>query len=169
MLARIELKFQYTQSEYVRAERQYLIAAKILHKYDPVLAVLCLLIAMIYMLASAFSTLSVILFGIVILVVIMGCCLYFLMPILKYKNTSKFHEAYTLIFSEDAIYFKTDSIDSELQWNVYSQLWHNDNFYYLIQGVRMYTLIPKRVFKDSDEQEAFEELVQSKLKLIKRI
>ena len=113
------------------------------------------------MLASAFSTLSVILFGIVILVVIMGCCLYFLMPILKYKNTSKFHEAYTLIFSEDAIYFKTDSIDSEL--------WHNDNFYYLIQGVRMYTLIPKRVFKDSDEQEAFEELVQSKLRLIKRI
>lgn len=88
---------------------------------------------------------------------------------LKYKNTSKFHEAYTLIFSEDAIYFKTDSIDSELQWDVYSELWHNDNFYYLIQGVRMYTLIPKRVFKDSDEQEAFEELVQSKLRLIKRI
>ena len=30
----VELRFQYTQSEYIRAERQYLISSKIIHKYD---------------------------------------------------------------------------------------------------------------------------------------
>lgn len=38
----VELRFQYTQSEYIKAERQYLISSKTIHKYDIALvAVFC--------------------------------------------------------------------------------------------------------------------------------
>lgn len=68
------------------------------------------------------------------------------MPILKFKQAEKYHEEYTLIFSKNIIRFKTPSIESELKWNIYSMLWENHDFYYLIQ--------------------AFEEFAQSNLKTI---
>lgn len=168
-LETIELKFQYTQSEYVRAERQYLIANKILHKYDIVLVAVILLFSAAYMNFSSFSIFSILMFGLVIIVTSLGGYLYFLMPILKFKQNAKYQEEYTLIFSKDTIRFKTPSIESEMKWNIYSALGENHDFYYLIQAPRIYTLIPKRVFKDQKEKQAFDEIAQLNLKTTMRI
>ena len=168
-LETVELKFQYTQKEYVQAERQYLIADKILHKYDLALATLFLVFSIVYMLVSSFSLFSIILFGTVIIVTAMGCYVYFLLPILRFKQTKKYHEEYTLTFSKDSLYFKTPSIASEMKWNIYSAIKENDDFYYLIQRPRIYTLIPKRVFKSQKERQTFEEIVQFNLNTIEHI
>lgn len=162
----VELKFQYTQNEYVRAERQYLIANKTLHKYDIALAAVFLSASAAYMFLSSFRLFSVLIFGLVIIVIAMGCYLYFFMPVHKFRQTAKYHDEYTLKFTEDTIYFKTPSIESELKWNVYSALWDNHDFYYLIQAPRIYALIPKRAFQDQNEKEAFEEMARSNLKTI---
>lgn len=166
LLETVELKFQYTQSEYVQAERQYLIYNKTLHKYDIALAVVFLSVSAIYMPFSSFNIASVLIFGLVITITVLGCYLYFLMPILKFKQTKKYHEEYTLILSENTIHFKTPSIESEVKWNIYSMLWENHDFYYLIQAPRVYALIPKRVFRDQNEKQVFEEFAQSNLKTI---
>ena len=50
----VELRFQYTQSEYIRAERQYLISSKIIHKYDIALIAVFLLLSVVYMLFTSF-------------------------------------------------------------------------------------------------------------------
>lgn len=160
----VELKFQYTQSEYVRAERQYLIANKTIHKYDIALAALFLVFSAAYMFLSSFSILSISVFGLVIIVTALGCYLYLFMPVLKFKQTAKYHEEYMLIFSKDTIHFKTSGIESDIKWDMYSALWDNNDFYYLIQAPRIYTLIPKRTFKDQNEKKAFEELARSNLK-----
>ena len=95
--------------------------------------------------------------------------LYILMPILKFKQTAKYHEEYTLVFSKETIKFKTQSMESEIKWDIYSALWENRDFYYLIQAPRIYTLIPKRVFKDLNEKQLFEEIAQSRVKTIKHV
>lgn len=168
-LETVELRFQYTQSEYIRAERQYLISSKIIHKYDIALVAVFLLLSVVYMLFTSFSIFSILIFGLIIVVTALGSYLYILMPILKFKQTAKYHEEYTLVFSKETIEFKTQSIESEMKWDIYSALWESHDFYYLIQAPRIYTLIPKRVFKDLNEKRLFEEIVQSRVKTTKHV
>lgn len=168
-LETVELRFQYTQSEYIKAERQYLISSKTIHKYDIALVAVFLLLSVVYMLFSSFSVFSILIFGLIIVVTALGSYLYILMPILKFKQTAKYHEEYTLVFSKENIKFKTQSIDSEVKWDIYSALWESHDFYYLIQAPRLYTLIPKRVFKDLNEKQLFEEIAQSRVKTTKHI
>ncbi|MDR1066108.1 MAG: YcxB family protein [Clostridiales bacterium] len=72
------------------------------------------------------------------------------------------------MFSKDNIRFRTQNVDSELKWDIYSELWESNDFYYLIQGPRLYTLIPKRAFINLALNQAFEEIVLSNLKSPKR-
>lgn len=165
----VQLIFQYTQSEYVRAVRQYLIASKMIRKFDIVLAPLLLLYSIGYVFISDFSIFSIIIALIVLIGTVLGSFLYFFMPIAKFKQTSKYHAEYTMIFSQNAIKWKTQNTESQLKWNIYSELWESNDFYFLIQGPRMYTLIPKRVFASQEEKQIFEEIVLAKLKSSKRI
>ena len=55
----LKLRFQYTQSEYIKAERQYLISSKTIHKYDIALVTLFLLLSVVYILFSSFSVFSI--------------------------------------------------------------------------------------------------------------
>ena len=121
------------------------------------------------MLFSSFSIFSILTFGLVIVVTGLGSYLYILMPILKFKQTTKYHEEYTLVFSKETIKFKTQSIESEMKWDIYSALWDSHDFYYLIQAPRIYTLIPKRVFKDQNEKQIFEEIAQSRVTATKHV
>ena len=104
-----------------------------------------LLLSIVYMLFSSLSVFSILITGLIIVVTALGSYLYILMPILKFKRTTKYHEEYTLVFSKESIKFKTQSIESEMKWDIYSALWDSHDFYYLIQAPRIYTLIPKRV------------------------
>lgn len=165
----LKLRFQYTQSEYIKAERQYLISSKTIHKYDIALVTLFLLLSVVYMLFSSFSVFSILIFGLIIVVTALGSYIYILMPILKFKQTAKYHEEYTLVFSKETIIFKTQSIESEMKWDIYFALWESHDFYYLIQAPRIYTLIPKRVFKDLNEKQLFEEIAQSRVKTTKHV
>ena len=168
-LETVKLRFQYTQSEYIKAERQYLFSSKTIHKYDIALVTLFLLLSVVYMLFSSFSIFSILIFGLIIVVTALGSYLYILMPILKFKQTAKYHEEYTLVFSKETIKFQTQSIESEMKWDIYSALWESHDFYYLIQAPRIYTLIPKRVFKDLNEKQLFEEITQSRVKTTKHV
>jgi len=164
----INLTFKYTQYEYVRAEQQYLIANRTIRKYDPIIAIIFLLFSTCYLFLSASSTFSIVFLAITLIVFMLGCFLYFYVPVLKFKQTSKYHEEYTLKFSRESIEFKTPSIDSVLKWNVYSELWESSDFYFLIQAPRMYTLIPKRAFANPADKQAFEEIALLNMKSAKR-
>ncbi|MGN6714672.1 YcxB family protein [Anaerocolumna jejuensis] len=165
----LQLVFKYTQSEYVKAERQYLILNKTIRKYDPILATLFLLFSISCIFLSSFSVFSIIILGIVLIATAIGSYLYFLMPVFKFKYTEKYHEEYIMVFSKDSIKWITPSIESELKWNIYSELWESNDFYYLIQVPRMYMLIPKRAFAAQKDKQTFEEIALSSLKSIKRI
>lgn len=79
------------------------------------------------------------------------------MPILRFKQIVKYHEEYIMVFSKDIIKWKASNIESELKWDIYSELWESDDFYFLIQASRVYTLIHKRVFENQEEKQTFED------------
>ena len=164
----VELKFQYTEDEYVKAARQYLFASRTITKTKIVTLILFLMFS-VYYFFSSFSVLGGIALGVTLFALILGCTLYFYIPIYRFKQTTKYHEEYQLIFSNDGIKFKTPTINSDLKWDIYSQIWENSIFYFLIQAPNVYTTIPKRAFANPSDKQAFEEMVLSNLKCTKRM
>jgi hypothetical protein len=86
---------------------------------------------------------------------------YKLQARLWFKWNPKFHEAYEISFSEDAIHFKTLTIDSNINWTMYNKMLEDDQIFLMIYGKRMYSVIPKRVFANDDEINAFRKLAQT--------
>ena len=164
----VTLTFKYTQSEYVRAEKRYLLASKTITKTSVIFVGLYFLFSIFYLFLSSYSVMSIIALMFALIAGSIGSILYFYIPVLKFRQTSKYHDEYTLIFSRDGIKFKTPKIDSVLQWDNYSELWESDDHYFLIQAPRLYSLIPKRAFKNPADKQVFEEFAMSNMKCAKR-
>lgn len=157
----VKLQFKYTQAEYVKAEKQYLFASKTITKTSVVVLALYLPFSAFYLFFASFSIFSKIAFAVALLALVAGCTLYFYIPAYKFKQTAKYQEECTLAFSKDSIGFKTPTIDSDLKWDIYSEIWESTDFYFLIQAPRHYTLIPKRAFANFATKQAFEEMALS--------
>jgi len=164
----VEVTFKYTQAEYVKADRQYLIASKTISKTSIVILAIFLPASLIYLFFTSYSILGIIFIAVGIVAAIVGSALYFYIPIYKFKITPKYNDEYILSFSGDGIAFRTPSIDSIIKWDMYSEIWESMEFYFLIQSPRLYTLIPKRIFKSPDDMRIFEEIAVTNLKCTKR-
>jgi len=164
----VELTFKYTQDEYVKADRKYLIASKTISKTNIVILAIFLPASIFYLFFTSFSVPGILFTSIGVVAAVIGCTLYFYIPSYKFKITPKYSEEYTLTFSDNGISFKTPSIDSTINWDMYSEIWEGKEFYYLIQSPRMYALIPKRVFNSPDEMRMFEEISITNMKCTKR-
>ena len=77
----INLTFKYTQNEYVKAERQYLFASKAITKISVIILATYFLFAAICLFLSSFSLWSIIACAMAIIAGIVGCILYFYIPI----------------------------------------------------------------------------------------
>ena len=60
--------------------------------------------------------------------------LYIFQPGMFYDKIDKFKQQYYLEFKDNKIFFRTDDISSELEWNFYEALWENDDFFYIIHS-----------------------------------
>ncbi|MDR1020013.1 MAG: YcxB family protein, partial [Synergistaceae bacterium] len=117
-----------------------------------------------YLFSSGFGTLGVLCCALSSVAIAIELMLYFYIPHRNFVNSPKLQEGYLLIFSPDEIIFKTQSIDSKLKWDIYSAIWESRDFYFLVQPSKNYTLVPKRVFKNSGEQEIFKSLATGAVK-----
>ena len=151
----VSITFKYTQAEYVKAERQYLLASKTITKMNVVVLAIYLPFSLLYLFFSSFSVLSIVAAGVAIFALIAGCALYFYIPAYKFRATAKYQETYHLAFSKDGIEFKTTTIHSELKWDVYSELWESNDFYFLIHAPRRPTLISRRSSTPPSSKQAF--------------
>jgi hypothetical protein len=88
----------------------------------------------------------------------------FINPKRIFRSEPKFRDEYFLSFSNDGIAFKTEHINSNLQWNHYIKFSENREFYYLIYGAFMFTIIPKRAFEDKGNEEQFKKLLIEKIR-----
>jgi len=93
---------------------------------------------------------------------------FFVIPRLAFRSEPKFRDEYSLTFSPDGIHFHTVHIDSNLAWNLYSRALVDAHSYVLYYGSRTFTVIPKRVFQNIEQQSAFDQLVTQHVPVIVR-
>lgn len=152
------LSFKYTRNEYIKSRRNYLFMNKIIKKTDLILVGLLGLFTLYLFLNNGFSTMFIILCMLLFILLAIFSVLYIFQPGMFYDKIDKFKQQYYLEFKDNKIFFRTDDISSELEWNFYEALWENDDFFYIIHSKEMYTLIPERVFNNEMEMIEFKEL-----------
>ena len=152
------LNFKYTRDEYIQSRRSFLFMNKTVKKLDLILIGLLMLFTLYLFINNGFSTMPIVLSILLFIISAVFAVLYIFQPGMFYDKIDKFKQQYSLEFNDDRILFKTDDINSELEWNFYEALWENDNFFYIIHSKEMYTLIPKRVFDNEMEITEFKNL-----------
>lgn len=163
----IELSFRYKQRDYVLALRSHYASHLRLRLDSTVIVVLAALGAYLWRFTDSHW------FGLAYIVIALGFALmliaaFTIVPPLVFRSQPKFRDDYSLTFSAEGIHFRTQHIDSRLQWNIYSHASIDPHSYLLYYGSRQFTVIPKRVFHSIEFQQAFEQLLIERVPQIVR-
>lgn len=162
MKGSINVRFRYTEEEYSRAVKKYYLSTLNI-KMDIIIS-LIILVSGIYLYVSSRGWgiyLIMILLSNVFLLMILY--IVFVSPHKVFRQQAKFHEEFRLAASDEEILFNTEHTNSKIEWNGSLKVKDNKEFYYLVYGKLMFTIIPKRVFSREQDM-AFRELLNSKLK-----
>ena len=158
----IEAIFTYSRDEYIRAVRRHY-KTNIHVKRDLVVGSLMVLIGVYLMYFSPPN----LFFGGFLIILGLSCFFmlgygFLILPVLIYRSDPKLKWEYKLTFSDQKIEFKTNDIDSILQWPLYHSWLRDDEFYILYHGKRNLSVVPRRsLIGDSDDRLAL--LLQQKI------
>ena len=75
----------------------------------------------------------------------------FLLPGIIYNSQPRLKDEYSLIFSDDGIAFKTNNIDSLMQWSIYQSWLSDEDFYIMYHGKHDLSVVPRRALADGDD------------------
>ena len=152
----LQLRFAYTEAEYVDASR-LLIRAQT--------AVIARLAAFVLLLMSGGILLTIIqdfifpIWAIVLFALLLAAGLVYRifvdMPRRYFRADPKLRDEYQLTFSPDGVRVQTSQIDSKLAWSLYTRVLENDSLYVIVYGnkdTRTMTPVPKRAFRNADEE-----------------
>ena len=150
----VSLSFRYLEGDYVRALRADY-ADRLRLRLD---------IGVVVVVGAAGFYLWPSLSGKVFLVVsiafaAMLLAAFFVIPPLIFRREPKFRDEYSLTFSPEGIHFQTVHINSQLTWDIYTRALVDAHSYILYYGPRTISVIPKRVFQNNQQQEAFDQLL----------
>lgn len=159
---KVKVEFQYTEAEYLAANRLYLFnSSNIVVR----LIVVCLLLTAVVIMMSVVVTDLLPIWAMIAFVLLLeGGLVYNLlvrMPRQYFRGDAKFRDKFEVTFSDDGITVKTSQLDSKLSWSLYTRVIEGSEMYLLVYGkeTRMMTTIPKRAFKSSQQENRFRELV----------
>ena len=154
MNSSVNVSFRYLEHDYVRAMRAHY-RSRLRLRTDLVLSVALASIGF-YLWPSFWGILSI---ALAVLLVLMLVAAFVVIPPLAFRREPKYKDDYSLTFSAEGIHFRTKHIDSQLQWNLYSRALVDAHSYVLYYGANQFTVIPRRVFRSSEEQRLFDQLL----------
>jgi hypothetical protein len=88
---------------------------------------------------------------------------FVIMPGILFRREEKFRNAYKVTFLPEQVTYESQHGRQELQWSFYKKAVRVGEFYFLIYGYQLANVIPRRVFKDEAEIEAFEAMVREQI------
>src|SRR6185437_4046826 len=154
----IELRFRYTEAEYLTAYRKYFLAKK--RAFFMLSMSTGLVVVGVYFLISgrdialtiSFIGTGALLFGLLISSSI-------LLPKQRFRTDPRFRGEYLLRFSDNGVEFYTKEIESKVTWRVYKEALETKAFFLLSDGGAILTVVPKRAFANADDESRFRELL----------
>ena len=163
----INLTFRYLESDYVRAARAHH-ASRLHLRIDACVAVVLVGVGSWLWQTPGYHSLGVVCVAGFVLFFLMLLAVFVVIPPLIFRREPKFRDEYSLAFSPEGIHFRTAHLDSQLQWSLYSRALVDAQSYLLYYGTHQFTIIPKRVFHDSGQQQAFDQLLTQHIPQIER-
>ncbi|MGH9704284.1 MAG: YcxB family protein [Candidatus Acidiferrales bacterium] len=164
----VSISFRYAARDYVRALRAHY-SSRLRVRSDIVAATVVALLGVYTWRSPQYHWLSIFCLVASFVLILMLFAAFVVIPPLAFHSGAKFRDDYSLTFSPDGIHFLTAHIDSHLQWNLYSRALIDEHSYLLYYGSRQFTVIPKRVFQNAEQQHLFEQLLtQHVFKIVRR-
>jgi hypothetical protein len=156
------LCFRYSEQDFVRAVRIHF-ASRLRLKLDLFISVTAALLGTYVWRSLNLPWYGIPLLGVSALLVLLLITAFGLIPGLIFRREAKFRDEYSLTFSPDGIHFRTTHIDSQLQWSMYTRGLVDAHSFILYYGSSSFTVIPKRVFENAEQQEAFEHFISQRI------
>jgi len=163
----IHLTFRYTERDYLRAARANAASRARLWLDIPALVVSAF-VGIYFLRSPGTHWYGAGMLGLSALLILMFVAAFVVIPRMVFRSDPKFQDEYSLDFSLEGIHFRTDHVDSQLQWSLYSKALIDIYSFVLYHGNRSFTVIPKRAFESADQQAAFEKLVVQNIPQIVR-
>jgi hypothetical protein len=168
MNSTLSLSFRYSQKDYVRAMRAHC-ASRLRLRLDVTVVVLVVVVGGWLWRMPNLHWLGIVCIVVSAVFILMLAAVFTVVPLIAFRREPKFRDNYSLTFSPEGIHFQTAHIDSRLQWSTYSRTLIDAHSYVLYYGPNRFTIIPKRVFENTAQQEAFEQLLKDRIpKIIRR-
>lgn len=159
----IQLRFSYTEAEYLGATRLILFGQKLILARVVVLLALIMLISFM---VSVLTDFEFPLWAALSLGLLVATSFAYKglidAPRRYFRTDPKMRDEFALTFSDEGVAVKTPQIDSKLAWSLYKEVLENKSLYVLVynEPARLtMTMVPKRVFRDANEQLDFRRLV----------
>ena len=158
----VTLSFIHSEKEYVAATR--LFYARVYHTRFILLISSAVLIVGLTLIFLGFD---LVLGGVLafcgFILLLFNFYAYFVTPGQYFRRNAKFREQYNVRFSEEGLLFRSKDVESKLEWSFYSGVEETPQSYFLCYDKDLFTLIPKRVFIDKNQERDFRDLLNRKL------
>ena len=164
MQTSININFKYTEKEYANAVKLYYMKSSRI-VFDFIIAVTLIIIGSLLQFNNPKSVINIFIVVAGVLFLLILIYAIYINPKRIFRSEPKFKYEYFLSFSNDGVIFKTEHINSNLQWNHYVKFSESKEFYYLVYGRFMFTIIPKRAFENKSIEEEFKKLLIDKIKV----
>lgn len=158
----VQLSFTYTEDEYIDAARLYFARAydtKFLHGLWLAVFVCGLLFA--WLAGDVYAGGSIMLAGLFVLA--RNWYAHSTLPRRYFRRNPKFRDPYELTFSDEGIVFRSKGVESRMAWGFYTKALETPEYFFLVYGKDMFSLIPKRVFRGPLQESTFREMLRGKL------
>lgn len=159
----IKFRMALTKADFVKASRGYLLS-QVNNQIFGVLLVLLILAGMLGLIRNGIEP-SILIF--VILAAVGLIYTYFLGPVIgasTMMQNSGWSSGYEWSVSQDQIIINTRAVGAKADWNLFQDFVETRDYFLLIHAAnkRSFQVIPKRVFKSHEQEEAFRQLLQQR-------
>ena len=158
----IEVDVQFSKEEFVRSRRLILLKTNF-RWFDPVICAALIGYGLFDILSGQQSWYSILFVVIGLLYFAVITATFVIMPGILFRREEKFRNAYNVTFSPEQVTYESQHGRQELQWSFYKKAVRVGEFYFLIYGYQLANVIPRRVFKDEAEIQAFEAMVREQI------
>lgn len=160
----IQLRFSYTEAEYLNASRLVLMRETTM--LVRLAAFFLLILFGGILLTKVVEEFTFPLWTVVLIVLAFEAVFVHKilvdMPRRFFRGDPKMRDEFLLTFSPEGVWVRTPQIDSKLAWSLYTGVFENSSMYVIRYGTgaRMMTAVPKRVFQSARQEVEFRNLLR---------
>ena len=153
----MELVFYYKRSEYINAKFKYINHLKIIPAYLYIIFSLLVVGAIVFMATKIFIA------GGILLALALALLLFYLsitvfIPLSDFNKSDLLKEDQHIIFDNNEVQLLYNDMQIYKDMSDYKALYESKKYFYFVLNTNQYTLIPKRLFDDPEDEKLLREI-----------